>query len=88
MSDDHSRIVRLEESIKSICRTLDEMKESAHERTEKLDMLMSQIAVALATVEKLKEFETRLRAVESWRWYSLGAFAVIVYIIDIVSKRF
>lgn len=87
MSDDHSRIVRLEATTNSISHTLDEMKESAKQRSEKLDNLIEKIAVALATVEKFKEFEVRLRAVESWRWYTLGATGVIVFIVDVLSKK-
>lgn len=86
MSDDHSRIARLEEAVKSVCHSLDEMKSDAKERGDKLDRMIAQIAVAIATVEKIKELETRLRAVESWRWYSLGAFAVIVYVLDLFTK--
>ena len=87
MSDDHSRIIRLEENTHNICETLKEMKKSAKERGEKLDDLIMQIAVAVATVEKIKELEARLQAVESWRWYTLGGVAVIVFLVDVLLKK-
>lgn len=37
MSDDHSRIARLEEGIKSVCHTLDEIKQAAQRREQKMD---------------------------------------------------
>jgi hypothetical protein len=87
MSDDHSRIIRLEENTHNIYETLKEMKKSAKERGEKLDDLIMQIAVAVATVEKIKELEARLQAVESWRWYTLGGVAVIVFLVDVLLKK-
>ena len=39
MSDDHSRIARLEEGIKSVCHSLDEMKQAAQRREQKMDSI-------------------------------------------------
>lgn len=39
MSDDHSRIARLEEGIKSVCHTLDEMRADALRRESKMDSI-------------------------------------------------
>ena len=42
MCDDHSRIARLEEGIKSVCKTLDEIKSAAERREQKMVSIVNE----------------------------------------------
>lgn len=63
------------------------------ERLDKLESRVSiidEIGVLKATVtnnsQMSKDFETRLRILEGWRWFTLGMAAVISYIIAHLPK--
>ena len=96
MSDDHSRIARLETSLESILRTLDEMKSDARRREEKIDSLAAvnvefkhhQQAVCQPSQERIDGLELRIRALEAFKWKTLGAVAVVSFLANILANRF
>ena len=55
MSDDHSRLARLEQDVKNICRTLDDMRQDAKMREEILQKIHEQTIKTNGRVSALEE---------------------------------
>lgn len=95
MSDDHSRIARLEEGIKSVCHTLDEMKEAASRREQKMDSIADEYvrfkehreSVCRPLHVKLDDLELRVRALEAFKWKALGAIGVVSFMANILASK-
>ena len=96
MSDDHSRIARLEEGIKSLCHTLDEMKDAATRREQKMDSIADEYvrfkehreSVCRPLHIKLDDLELRVRALEAFKWKALGAIGVITFLASSLAQLF
>ena len=96
MSDDHSRIARLEEGIKSVCHTLDEIKEAATRREQKMDSLTDEYvrfkehreSVCHPLHIRIDDLELRVRALESFKWKALGAIGVITFLASSLAQMF
>ena len=96
MSDDHSRIARLEEGIKSVCHTLDEIKEAAQRREQKMDSIADEYvrfkehreSVCHPLHVRLDDLELRVRALEAFKWKALGAIGVITFIASSLAQIF
>ena len=94
MSDDHSRIARLEEGIKSVCHTLDEIKEAALRREQKIDSISDEYfrfkehreSVCRPLHARLDDLELRVRALESFKWKALGAIGVITFLASLLAQ--
>lgn len=95
MSDDHSRIARLEEGIKSVCHTLDQMSADALRREEKIDSMKGEYvrfkehreSVCRPLHKRLDELDLRVRALEAFKWRAVGAVGVITFIANIVAQK-
>ena len=95
MSDDHSRIARLETSLESILRTLDEMKGDARRREEKIDSLAAgyvefkhhRTDICQPLRRRIDGLEVRIRALEAFKWKALGAVAVVSFLANILANR-
>lgn len=95
MSDDHSRIARLEEGIKSVCHSLDQMRADALRREEKIDSMMGEYVrfkehretVCRPLHVRLDDLELRVRALESFKWRAVGAVGIVTFITNIVAQK-
>lgn len=95
MSDDHSRIARLEEGIKSVCHTLDQMSADALRREEKIDAMKGEYvrfkehreSVCRPLHKRLDELDLRVRALEAFKWRAVGAVGIITFIANIVAQK-
>ncbi len=95
MSDDHSRIARLEEGIKSVCHTLDQMRADALRREEKIDAMKNDCVSFKTQREtfcqplhvKVDNLELRVRALEAFKWRAVGAVGIITFIANIVAQK-
>lgn len=65
MSDDKSRLARVEEDVKNICRSLDEMKEDARNREKKLDEILVQATRTNGRVNELERHRDTVCRVNS-----------------------
>ena len=96
MSDDHSRIARLEEGIKSVCHTLDQMSADALRREEKIDSMKGEYvrfkehreSVCRPLHKRLDELDLRVRALEAFKWRAVGAVGIITFVANIVAQKF
>ena len=94
MSDDHSRIARLEEGIKSVCKTLDDIKAAAERREQKMDSIANEYvrfkerreSVCQPLHARLDDLEFRVRALEAFKWRSLGSIGVITFIASSLAQ--
>lgn len=95
MPDDHSRIARLEEGIKSVCHTLDQMSADALRREEKIDSMKGEYvrfkehreSVCRPLHKRLDELDLRVRALEAFKWRAVGAVGIITFIANIVAQK-
>lgn len=95
MPDDHSRIARLEEGIKSVCHTLDQMSADALRREEKIDSMKGEYvrfkehreSVCRPLHKRLDELDLRVRALEAFKWRAMGAVGIITFIANIVAQK-
>lgn len=95
MPDDHSRIARLEEGIKSVCHTLDRMSADALRREEKIDSMKGEYvrfkehreSVCRPLHKRLDELDLRVRALEAFKWRAVGAVGIITFIANIVAQK-
>lgn len=95
MSDDHSRIARLEEGVKSICRSLDEIKSDAQRREHKMDSMASEYVrfkehretVCRPLHSRLDDLELRVRALEAFKWKALGAIGVVSFMANLLASK-
>lgn len=95
MSDDHSRIARLEEGIKSVCHTLDQMRADAFRREEKIDAMKDDYGTFKTHREtfcrpfhvRLDDLELRVRALEAFKWRAVGAVGIITFVANIVAQK-
>lgn len=94
MGDDHSKIVRLEEGIKSVCKTLDEIKAAAERREQKMDSIADEYvrfkehreSVCRPLHARIDDLELRVRALEAFKWKALGAVGVITFIASSLAQ--
>lgn len=94
MSDDHSRIARLEEGIKSVCKALDDIKAAAERREQKMDSIVNEYvrfkehreSVCQPLHARLDDLELRVRALEAFKWKALGAIGVITFIASSLAQ--
>lgn len=94
MSDDHSRIARLEEGIKSVCKTLDDIKAAAERREQKMDSIANKYtrfearsdSMCKPLNEKIKNLELRVIDLESFKWKAIGAIGVITFIASSLAQ--
>lgn len=95
MSDDHSRIARLEEGIKSVCHTLDVMRADALRREEKIDAMKGEYCrlethrdeVCRPFHKRLDELDLRVRALEAFKWRAVGAFGIVTFLANIIAQK-
>lgn len=95
MSDDHSRIARLEEGIKSVCHTLDQMSTDALRREEKIDSMKGEYvrfkehreSVCRPLHKRLDELDLRVRALEAFKWRAVGAVGIITFLANIIAQK-
>lgn len=95
MPDDHSRIARLEEGIKSVCHTLDQMRADALRREEKIDAMKDDSVSFKNHREtfcqplhvRVDNLELRVRALEAFKWRAVGAVGIITFIANIVAQK-
>lgn len=95
MPDDHSRIARLEEGIKSVCHTLDQMSADALRREEKIDAMKDDYVSFKTQREtfcrplhvRLDDLELRVRALEAFKWRAVGAVGIVTFIANIVAQK-
>lgn len=95
MPDDHSRIARLEEGIKSVCHTLDQMSADALRREKKIDSMKGEYvrfkehreSVCRPLHKRLDELDLRVRALEAFKWRAVGAVGIITFIANIVAQK-
>lgn len=95
MSDEPSRIARLEESQKSILHTLDQMRADALRREEKIDAMKGEYCrlethrdeVCRPFYKRLDELDLRVRALEAFKWRAVGAIGIITFVANIVAQK-
>lgn len=95
MSDEPSRIARLEETQKSIFHTLDQMRADALRREEKIDSMKSEYvrfkehreSVCRPLHVRLDDLELRVRALESFKWRAMGAVGIVTFIANIIAQK-
>ena len=95
MSDDHSRIARLEEGIKSVCHTLDQMSTDALRCEEKIDLMKGEYvrfkehreSVCRPLHKRLDELDLRVRALEAFKWRAVGAVGIITFLANIIAQK-
>lgn len=95
MSDEPSRIARIEEAQKSILRTLDEMHVDALRREEKIDAMKVEYSrfethrneVCRPLRKRIDELDLRVRALEAFKWRAVGAVGIITFITNIVAQK-
>lgn len=95
MSDDHSRIARLETHTAAIKETLEDMKLSAMRREEKIDRLVSDYAnfethrqsVCKPFQKRFEDLEDRVRALEAFKWKTMGAIGIITFFANILANK-
>lgn len=95
MSDEPSRIARLEETQKSILHTLDQMRADALRREEKIDAMKGEYCrlethrdeVCRPHHKRLDELDLRVRALEAFKWRAVGAVGIITFIANIVAQK-
>ena len=95
MPDDHSRIARLEEGIRAVCHTLDQMSADALRREEKIDSMKGEYvrfkehreSVCRPLHKRLDELDLRVRALEAFKWRAVGAVGIITFIANIVAQK-
>lgn len=94
MSDDHSKIVRLEEGIKAVCKALDDIKAAAERREQKIDSIANghirfeehRESVCQPLHARIDDLELRVRALEAFKWKALGAIGVITFIASSLAQ--
>lgn len=95
MSDEPSRIARLEETQKSILHTLDQMRADALRREEKIDAMKGEYfrfethrnEVCRPLHKRLDELDLRVRALEAFKWRAVGAVGIITFIANVVAQK-
>ena len=95
MSDEPSRIARLEETQKSILHTLDQMRADALRREEKIDAMKDDSVCFKNHREnfcqpfhvRLDDLELRVRALEAFKWRAVGAVGIITFVANIVAQK-
>lgn len=95
MSDEPSRIARLEETQKSIFHTLDQMRADALRREEKIDAMKDDYVSFKTQREtfcrplhvRLDDLELRVRALEAFKWRAVGAVGIVTFIANIVAQK-
>lgn len=95
MSDEPSRIARLEETQKSIFHTLDQMRADALRREEKIDLMKGEYvrfkehreSVCRPLHVRLDDLELRVRALESFKWRAVGAVGIVTFIANIIAQK-
>lgn len=95
MSDEPSRIARLEEMQKSIFHTLDQMRADALRREEKIDSMKGEYvrlkehreSVCRPLRFRLDDLELRVRALEAFKWRAVGAVGIVTFIANIVAQK-
>ena len=96
MSDDHSRIARLEEGIRAVCHTLDEIKQASQRREQKMDAIAESYvrfkehreSVCRPLHKRLDELDLRVRALEAFKWRAVGAVGIVTFIANVVAQKF
>lgn len=96
MSDEPSRIARLEEVQKSILHTLDQMRADALRREEKIDAMKDDCGTFKTHREtfcrpfhvRLDDLELRVRALEAFKWRAVGAVGIVTFIANVVAQKF
>ena len=94
MGDDHSKIVRLEEGIKAVCKSLDEIKAAAERREQKMDSIADEYvrfkehreSVCRPLHARIDDLELRVRSLEAFKWRSLGSIGVITFIASSLAQ--
>ena len=95
MSDEPSRIARLEETQKSILHTLDQMRADALRREDKIDSIKADYVsfkdhretVCRPLHVRLDDLEIRVRALEAFKWRAVGAVGIITFIANVVAQK-
>lgn len=95
MSDEPSRIARLEETQKSILHTLDEMRADALRREDKIDSMKCEYVRFKEHREtfcrpfhvRLDDLELRVRALEAFKWRAVGAVGIITFLANIIAQK-
>lgn len=95
MSDEPSRIARLEEAQKSILHTLDQMRADALRREDKIDSMKGDYVrfkehretVCRPLHVRLDDLELRMRALEAFKWRAVGAVGIVTFIANIVAQK-
>lgn len=95
MSDEPSRIARLEETQKSILHTLDQMRADALRREDKIDSMKGEYVRFKEHREtfcrpfhvRLDDLELRVRALEAFKWRAVGAVGIITFLANIIAQK-
>ena len=95
MSDEPSRIARLEETQKSILHTLDQMRADALRREDKIGSMKGDYVrfkehretVCRPLHVRLDDLELRVRALEAFKWRAVGAVGIVTFIANIVAQK-
>lgn len=94
MPDDHSKLIRLEAEKEAFFHALDEIKENARRREQKIDELRRDVDRSLnfketsckSCIQRLENLELRIRALENTKFYWLGAIAAVSFIASFIAK--
>jgi uncharacterized coiled-coil DUF342 family protein len=69
----------LKESIMKVEKKIDDLAESINDLILKISTVNNAIGPNAETLKKLDE---RLKSLETWRWFVLGGFAVLIFLIE------
>jgi VanZ family protein len=72
-SKDHDLLVRLDENVRNLVAQVANNYKSQAEKEKNHD-------------EKIEDHETRIRTIENWRYYIVGVFAFLVFVITIAAN--
>ena len=94
MPDDHSKLIRLEAEKEAFLHALDELKENARRREQKIDELRRDVDRSLnfketscrSCIQRLENLELRVRALENTKFYWLGAIAAVSFAASLIAK--
>lgn len=94
MSDDHSRLIRLEEAKKAFSHELEAVKDAASRRESKLDKIQQEIersrmyreTMCKDCMARINDLELRVRSLENAKYYMLGATGVVTFISSIAAQ--
>lgn len=86
---DHDLLIELRTEMRNIRADIKELKDGTAKRIDDLEKEKADKKELQTVQDKLNEdIETRIRVLENWRMYSLGATAVISFVIYWLSSKF